>query len=1399
MLRATNILGLIMIAATVASGCGPDLPPPSPTVAIARVIRGEMTVSREGVSQRVREPVRVEHQASVSTADDGRGSIRLDSGGFLLLDRGTEVALELSKATLSRGRLWIDATSSEETSVETSHGTLSASEATFAVALTDEGTNVYCGSGEVTYRTPRGSGRLQQGESLVMNASDEPSPQPEELWDDWTGGLADPTPRRYGQPTAVGFLAGRELTSIGRARMPLPVRGHEVSVSVTGDLAVTEVTQTFFNARSQTLEAEYVVRIPAGAIVSGFAVDLGNGFIESAINSLATSNGYELAWAASNTDSASLAYDGPGRLRARIFPVNPGATIRVKLSYVEWLERRGDMRTYLYPMGSEGDPPLLGEFTLEIDTSRAGARAVRAGMGATVDARRVVLRRSDFRPHSDFFLDLLDQQTEGEERADDVAAAYVVNAPRATGGGSAPAEGTEQYVLVDIPTPGSAGESEEQSDAPLEIVVLVDVSGATDPEDLELARALVEAVMRQLTPSDRVALLLADVTAHPPEGVEAELRQLEPAQREELLESLARVELGGATDLGASLREASELVAGRPRGAVLYLGDGYPTTGGLEATSLRESLAMIDSPPRFFALGIGDDANIGLLETLFGEQARVVRERTEASRAVMEILAEAARPTLRGVSVALGATVERVYPQAPITLPAGSHLRLVGRLEGPLPQQVRFTGSLDGEQIERTYRLQTVNIDDRGDIRRRWAVNRLAELLDEDAGREALVDLGVRFDIVTPWTSLVVGAVKGHTCSPIEGFDRDPLEFHWGLGGGGYGVVATDFSGEGQGWRRRARRRDVVVASQPETTWVSRVGPPPARAGGAGVGRAAAAAEEGLARAAARRALMLGERGPRGCYERRLTVRPDLSGNYDVSIEVGGDGAVREAGISSSSIRDSQLEQCVLTEVRGIRFPATGYTKSVTVSHNYVFRVPTQEIGVRRQCSDASRQGIETRRALWRERLAANSGVSGALSVWRGATDQCELGNWRARRTLLNMMLRHVGGVQQQIQLYRALGPGSPVASYLVRAILRNVRTPRDVQAVRVGLGLEVPVDWGYFSNLWHRNSSPRARLTLVRRWLQAMPKEMDLRLRLLSLLEELGELAEARRVAEELRADPLADAKVRTAVGEFWLRQEDEPQARRVFSEIVEYSPLDPWARRRLGDLYRAHGWHDDAYREYRTLARLRPDDPSVMLVLARAAAGAGRVDEALRLEQRLSESVAPDVFQGVSAFARLWTSVRLTRLKATTEDPEMQGDIARRERASGALRDPPALLVAMTWGHPDDGPQLWLRYPSTPEEDDLERVPLVGPQFGIEAVRIREREDGEYLFEVRRLDRDQIRDTEADLLVVVAPGTDDEQIIQQEIRLTREERTLRFRLNDAGTLDSIPVPRPRGTRPRR
>ena len=93
-------------------------------------------------------------------------------------------------------------------------------------------------------------------------------------------------------------------------------------------------------------------------------------------------------------------------------------------------------------------------------------------------------------------------------------------------------------------------------------------------------------------------------------------------------------------------------------------------------------------------------------------------------------------------------------------------------------------------------------------------------------------------------------------------------------------------------------------------------------------------------------------------------------------------------------------------------------------------------------------------------------------------------------------------------------------------------------------------------------------------------------------------------------------------AVGEMLIRMGEPDEAKRAFAEIVEFAPGDPWARRRLGDLYRAHGWYEESYREYETLTRLLPDDDSVLLLLAAAAAGAGRTDEALRLEERLSSA---------------------------------------------------------------------------------------------------------------------------------------------------------------------------------
>ena len=66
-----------------------------------------------------------------------------------------------------------------------------------------------------------------------------------------------------------------------------------------------------------------------------------------------------------------------------------------------------------------------------------------------------------------------------------------------------------------------------------------------------------------------------------------------------------------------------------------------------------------------------------------------------------------------------------------------------------------------------------------------------------------------------------------------------------------------------------------------------------------------------------------------------------------------------------------------------------------------------------------------------------------------------------------------------------------------------------------------------------------------------------------------------------------------------------------------------------------------------------------------------------------------------------------------------------------------------------------------------------------------IREREDGEYLFEIRRDDRDEIRDIEAELLVITGLGTDDAQVSRVPVTLSRETEKRRFRLEGAAVTE--------------
>ena len=1288
-------LGSALLWTVLATGAGcTKAPPPAPTVAWVQPGRPGVVVQRAGQTLPVGSALRLEGDSTVRTPAGVRSSLFLDRGAWVLLDENTQVALSERRLEVRAGRVWVDARGGDEVEVTAGDGkvVLSAKGAGLSVTAGGADAQIYCAAGQVTWNAGGKGGRLESGLSLIYKNGDARETA-QALWDDWTYGLAEPGPLRPPEAAGVGQLAARRPDALGTARTPLIVRQHDVRVRIERDMAITEVEQTFFNPRSEHLEGMYTVRLPARAILQEFAVWQEDssptvGSVVASVRAGVTS--------AYDSFSAQLEWAGAGRYRGVVRDIRPGKTKMVRLRYAEWLPHyavkgaAGSRRTYVYPMGQTaaaltGGAPNLGEFSLEVDVSRAEIGGLSAGLGAKNEGSRVVLRRSDFKPAADFVLDLIDPKTRKGDRLE----AYRSDS------------GDVRYLLAEpVLDPGPAPEQ-------LDVALVVDVSAATDEARLDLARAAAQALLSQLRPQDRVAVLAASTS---PATLGRDAMGAASKERvDELVGLLGKQTAGGASNLEAALLRAVELLP-RGKGTVIYIGDGRPTVGALLPGELRDRLLRLGALPRFYAVAVGSDANLELLGALCdagaGRGVGRIEDRPEAARAALHLIERAAQPSLTEVRVALGEEADVVYPEAPVALEGGEPLSIVARLRRDrslAPTMLTISGLRDGKPFTTQQPLVVRDMEEGGDLARRWAHARLSRLLERGAGREAILDIGTRFSLVTPWTAMVVGGGGGEAYAPQVGEGESGL------------FVPPALRGQAPS--------DATVALE----------------GGVSTSSLRVTSLDELYLAALRER----EAPARLCYERRAAGHPELSGRVTMRVKIAADGVPRDAKVISSTLRARDVDACIERAVSGLKLPTAPDGKPHEVTYALQLNQPEHD-EESRGCSGASRAYLSTRRALWRERLSRNSGVQGAMNVWGEAEARCELRSWLDRRALLDLMRPAVGNTASQVDLYHRFEghvQQSEIQAYLRREILRAVRTDADVRAAQTGLLLDGGIDPVLLGQELAKAKTVEAKIEVVRLFLALSPQALSLKLRLLSLLEEAGQKDEARRLVEGLRGDPGADAAVRQAVGEFLMRAGDGADGARAFSEIVEFAPFDPWGRRRLGDLYRANRLFDAAYREYQVLGWLTPQDDSVLLLLAGAAMGTGRSDEALRLCGRVAESVgARSGDKGPAAWARALYAATYARLWLTLSegvggkrDPAALAQLAQRGRSDGLSGYAGKTMFALWSTHPDADVQLYLAPPSQPKGDG-DRATLQGGAVGIEAQRLDRMEAGAWRVTVRK-----------------------------------------------------------------
>jgi hypothetical protein len=386
-----------------------------------------------------------------------------------------------------------------------------------------------------------------------------------------------------------------------------------------------------------------------------------------------------------------------------------------------------------------------------------------------------------------------------------------------------------------------------------------------------------------------------------------------------------------------------------------------------------------------------------------------------------------------------------------------------------------------------------------------------------------------------------------------------------------------------------------------------------------------------------------------------------------------------------------------------------------------------------------------------------------------------------------------VGRTVDQVDLYHRFD-GHPqqaeIQSHLRREILRAVRTEEDVRAAQTGLNLAGGVDPQLLAQELGKAKTVAQRIAVVQQFLALSPTALALKLQLLGLFEEAGQKEAARRLVETLRSDPGADAAVRQAVGEYLFRAGDGADGARAFSEIVEFAPFDPWGRRRLGDLYRASGLFDGAYREYQLLGWLLPQDDSVLLLLANAAAGMGRSDEALRLCSRIAEAVGARAGErGPAAWARALYAVLFGRLQVQAQGGAagLGSQLGQRGRSDGLRGYAGKLLFAVSWTHPDAGLELFVAPPGSVDKADGERAAVQAGAIGLEAQRYERLVAGSFALTVRKRGTTSGPIT-AELLVLENGGEPKQVVRRLELRFAPSSGESHFTYG-SGELRQLPA----------
>ncbi len=562
--------------------------------------------------------------------------------------------------------------------------------------------------------------------------------------------------------------------------MPTPILATDVTISVSGILSRTKVSQKFQNNSKDWVEGIYVFPLPENAAVDHLRMRIGDRIIEGQIKERKQAKKQFQAAAQTGKRAALIEQERPNLFTTSLTNIAPGESITVEIEFQNTLDYREGLVSLRFPL-VVAPRHISGDSDADSTSSIAQALPVK-------DAQRIsplVLDESEPKRNNVSLSIALDA---GFSIATIQSANHTIKKNKITdqqymirlASDDVPADRDFEITWRSIPDsmPRSAVYTEHKGDkhfalitlfpptahvtksvrTPRDVVFVVDTSGSMDGASIDQAKSALKIAVRRLGKNDRFNIIqFNDKTSA--------LFGTERAASEDNLKVACRyinaLEANGGTNILPALSSAlnDDAKPGRIR-QVVFITDGSVGNEDHIFSLIKKRLGK----NRLFPIGIGSVPNSHLM-TKIAEYGRgtftYIGDISEVSSKMGEFFNRLENPVVTDIKTRwpdgfIVDTTPSIIPD----LYQGEPIVIVAATGETASASVHIDGMFEGKKWSQTINLE--NQQSEKGIGQIWARRKISEHMGSLRGgapkevvRQAVLELALEHSLITKYSSLV--------------------------------------------------------------------------------------------------------------------------------------------------------------------------------------------------------------------------------------------------------------------------------------------------------------------------------------------------------------------------------------------------------------------------------------------------------------------------------------------------------------------------------------------------------------------------------------------------------------------------------------------------------------------